>query len=295
MIAPFPLVATDDGSYSCYDAETGELQHNSIGAYTEALEHYCKPSGAVERLKETGSLRVLDACFGLGYNTWVLLDQIIRDPEVRGSLTLVCVEKDPAILATCPLILESPCFNALNFPTAPFEHNTYYQTQPSPHVFSTEVTGRVMIRMEIWCDDLRTVVPSLFESGMYDFVFHDGFSPRKVPELWSVDLFREYHRLLKPDCGKLLTYSTANAVWGGLLDAGFTVYKTAPLGRKAGGTLALSSGDMTPGPLAMPLDSEECRKLEGKAGVPYRDPGMSLDRAEILQNRASEQETLPGH
>ena len=80
-------------------------------------------------------------------------------------------------------------------------------------------------------------VPRL--SGPYDLVFHDAFSPRKVPHLWSHSLFKEYRRFLEPGKGQLLTYSRARDVRETLEDLGFHLEQTAPLGRKRGGTLAM--------------------------------------------------------
>jgi tRNA U34 5-methylaminomethyl-2-thiouridine-forming methyltransferase MnmC len=105
----------------------------------------------------------------------------------------------------------------------------------SPH----DATGTV-IEIEFIVDDLRAALPSLIDSaeGSFDLVFHDPFSPQHLPELWTQELFAEYFRLLAPRQGRLLTYSAAAAVRGGLFEAGFALGRTIGVGDKSGGTAA---------------------------------------------------------
>src|SRR6516162_6353208 len=98
------LVRTEDGSLSRFDEETGELYHNRAGAYTEALRNYYEPSDAKERLQRAGELRLLYACFGLGYNTFVLLAQLIND-GCQGNVVVHAVETDSQILSAIPQVL----------------------------------------------------------------------------------------------------------------------------------------------------------------------------------------------
>ena len=70
-----------------------------------------------------------------------------------------------------------------------------------------------------------------------DVIFHDPFSPRKNPELWTEEFFRkEYSKLAKG--GRLVTYSCAKAVRDNLRKAGFVVEDVAPVGRRGPSTLA---------------------------------------------------------
>lgn len=129
---PDSLIMTDDGSYSSYDGETGELYHNRTGAYTEALHHYTMPSAGLQKLGERGEIALLDVCFGLGYNTFSFLNEAIRSltpkPGSIFSITVVAIERDEVITHQIPFILNDSRLSDLKLFSAPFEHNICYQT-----------------------------------------------------------------------------------------------------------------------------------------------------------------------
>jgi tRNA U34 5-methylaminomethyl-2-thiouridine-forming methyltransferase MnmC len=301
------LHPTADGSLSLLDPETGELYHNSIGAITEALQHYTLPTQPLDVIARQNTLSLLDACFGLGYNTWVLLSFLIdhfshHPPSTPPTITAIGIESNPQLASLFPKILNHPTLQPLKNFLAPSEHNIYYQTQPdAPFHFSNlnqnPNTTPIFLSLTIHWTDLRTAVQTLHTP--VDRIFHDPFSPRKIPELWTLQLFQHYHRLLAPNHGRLLTYSSANAVRAGLSQAGFTVYKTTPLGRKTfGGTMGIVPTDsglpLDPLPETIrPLTPEETAKLQGAAGIPYHDsPSLSLDRDTILSCRSEAQQAF---
>ena len=282
---------TEDGSLTLRDPETGEHFHNRAGAYTEALEHYIQPANLIPIIQKTGQLRLLDACFGLGYNTFVALAHLLsffQQTNHPFEITVIAIDRAPENFTRCHTILTDPRLYPLKNISAPFEHNIYYQTLKSPHCFTINVAENRQIRFECWIDDLRTTVSKLTDP--VDRIFHDPFSPRTMPELWSLDLFREYHRLLQPRQGMLLTYSSAVAVRGGLRDAGFALCKTPPLGRKSGGTVAFSEvcplADLEKN-FCLPLSAEEEALLTTRSALPYRDPSLKSDAKTVLKLRQS--------
>jgi hypothetical protein len=62
--------ATQDGSMTFWNPEFNEHYHSPVGALSEAEAKYILPGGLQNRLGQ-GDVRVLDVCFGLGYNTQV--------------------------------------------------------------------------------------------------------------------------------------------------------------------------------------------------------------------------------
>lgn len=103
---------TADGSWSWYDDTVGELQHNRAGAYSEALTQYVQPLLA-QHPPHKSDWRILDSCFGLGYNTWTLLQQIINKRNKPQSLTVWAVEIDPRQLIRSLAIIDQPMFRDL--------------------------------------------------------------------------------------------------------------------------------------------------------------------------------------
>jgi hypothetical protein len=118
-------------------------------------------------------------------------------------------------------------------------------------------------------------------SAPFDLIWLDAFSTQRNSELWTVDFFKKLKRVIKPD-GVLLTYCAALPVRSGLLEAGFFVGETQPVGRKRGGTLAALQLDA----ITLPLSDHELKTLrETTRGLPYRDPHGVWTNKEILRNR----------
>ncbi|MCA9801206.1 MAG: hypothetical protein KC777_04435 [Cyanobacteria bacterium HKST-UBA02] len=286
-------IATGDGTITLRDSATGELYHNSAGAYLEAMENYVRP--ALAGAFPGASLRLLDICFGLGYNTFAFIDHVaINNPSIR-EVEVLAVEADPGLLPVIARVAGQSCFES--FPADVSE--IILQAEPSEETKLSfdlkrgEKEPPLHVVLTIAFADLRRVVPGLKDD--FDLVFHDPFSPSKVPELWTVDLFSCYQRLLSKRRGRVLTYSIASAVRGGLLEAGFVIYRTAAVGRKAGGTVALHRGQKDLDARSFfELDSEELARLASVSGVPYRDPDFERDRKTILKLRQAEQDGKRG-
>jgi tRNA U34 5-methylaminomethyl-2-thiouridine-forming methyltransferase MnmC len=119
----------------------------------------------------------------------------------------------------------------------------------------------------LWGDARQTLLELLQERrGAVDLIWHDAFSPRRCPQLWTVELLGTAAALLAPE-GRWISYSSAAAVRETLrlhglhlvaLDIQETVLSSAagiaggaPARRKvwSGGTVASPSelGDRAPG------------------------------------------------
>jgi tRNA U34 5-methylaminomethyl-2-thiouridine-forming methyltransferase MnmC len=275
------LVPTGDGSLSVFDRQTGELYHNRAGAFSEALLNYVRPSGALTRLESSGNLILLDVCFGLGYNSFVLMQEALAR-GLAGKLIIHALEPDESILAALPRVLSYEKFNLLNkcFDAAEF-HKAHRQSISA---------NELQIELILDINTIETGLPA-FNSAV-DYVYHDPFSPAAMPELWTVEIFRQYNLLVRKRKGAVLTYSSASAVRGGLSEAGFLVAKTAPLGGKSGGTIGMIEAN--PEFEILQLNEQETEKMSGSGGVPYSDAGFSLNRQEILRARQLEQQRRGG-
>ena len=94
-------VQSDDGSYTAYSSEYDEHYHSTKdGALNESLKKHIEPAFRLHAQKE--HLRIIDICFGLGFNT--LLSLHYRDayhpdttleiysPELDGDLVASLVD-----------------------------------------------------------------------------------------------------------------------------------------------------------------------------------------------------------
>ncbi|MBX9848857.1 MAG: hypothetical protein K2X64_06155 [Rhodocyclaceae bacterium] len=277
----YELIATADGSLTLKDEETGELYHNKAGAYQEALVNYALPSGALKRLAQKGEIILLDVCYGLGYNSLVLIQEAINS-SAKGKIKIIGIEKNPLLLSLADNILSFKNFSPLAelIDLARLENQQEIQ-------FSC---NGLDVQLSVMLDSVKSILAKFTQEA--DFVFHDPFSPKRVPELWTVDIFRRYFALLQPRKGAVLTYSAASAVRGGLAEAGFTLRKTSALGAKTGGTLALVDPS-APNFISEDLPIDDQQKLASSSGIPYRDKDFTLDRPEILRLRQTEQSQSP--
>jgi tRNA U34 5-methylaminomethyl-2-thiouridine-forming methyltransferase MnmC len=286
---------TEDGSLSLVSGEYTELYHNRAGAYSEALLSYSRVAlsawSVIYGGKLPSSLNVLDCCFGLGYNSFVLAQEV---PD-GVSLDITGVELDPRVLALLPRILSQPCLKPLaQMGFGPAMAANLIRCKKCT-INSESQNRKISIRIIQSC--LRTYLrdsPERF-SPMLNLILHDPFSPKKMAELWTIDLFVAYRERLD-QAGIILTYSSAPAVRGALLDLGFRVYRTPAQGGKSCGTLAIPGDDLESAVASgllegqvMPLEQEELRRLGKSSRVPYRDPGLVFDRAKIMENRLAEQ------
>jgi len=277
---------TEDGSVTLKDYDTGELYHNRAGAYTEALENFVKPLSLQNLKDEQRPIAFLDVCFGLGYNTFVLLSELICLDLQTDSLKITAIEKFERPLLYIDKILEYERFSALKagimseapeFYAGKFGNWTFSLAGPKRHI---------KVTFELVQGDLREAIPqlALARPNTYSGILHDPFSPRRAPELWTLELFDCYRKLLAMPFGRVVTYSAASAVRGGFIRCGMKVRRTPAVGAKSGGTLAMldENGTVSDG---LPLLPEEAAKLAGRAGVPYSDATFSKSSIDIVRAR----------
>jgi tRNA U34 5-methylaminomethyl-2-thiouridine-forming methyltransferase MnmC len=289
-------VSTEDGSITCRDPLTGELYHNRAGAYTEALKNYVEPSRLAHLLQGAQELNVLDVCFGLGYNVYVLLNVLLEVFEQHADLPkipirIIAIDKDPEILAVLPEVLSDVRFEKLINQIGPEGKNKLCQF--GQHSF--QLRERIQVSFELVCGDIRQYVFELENNArQFDLIYHDGFSPRVMPELWTYDLFAQYTKLLSPK-GAILTYSSAAAVRSALRMCGLDVMRTSAVGGKSGGTIAACKGSLITrkiltDEIIFTLRDDEEARLQTRSSIPYRDPELKESRENIVKARNLELE-----
>jgi len=328
MVDFYPVI-TDDGTLSLFNTKINDIYHSKIGACTEAFYKFTLPSGVLEYARNNDNIRILDVCYGLGYNSRVTISEILKvNPSCKINVT--GIEIDPDVLAYSYFVtfnnencLSKSAFRhilltntqlrrlitdfnkSVNFNSKikhhlkPFYqkfhkchqsfyvkpadnrllHNIYYGTISHRNKYNCKITySNKNLEIDLYINDLRKQIINLNEP--YDFIFHDPFTPSLVPSLWSVELFEELYRLLKHE-GTLTTYTSSAAVRSGMIEAGFFVGRTTPVGRKSSGTIAYKNNKL----IRTPPDKVEKGLLETNAGIPYYDPGFKFTDEQIIINR----------
>lgn len=77
---------TNDGSVGLYSSDFDDIYHSASGALTEAYEKFVYPID-FERLLKKESIKVLDICYGIGYNTKSFLNYIFFENQSRKNFS----------------------------------------------------------------------------------------------------------------------------------------------------------------------------------------------------------------
>ncbi|WCE28932.1 bifunctional tRNA (5-methylaminomethyl-2-thiouridine)(34)-methyltransferase MnmD/FAD-dependent 5-carboxymethylaminomethyl-2-thiouridine(34) oxidoreductase MnmC [Vibrio sp. SCSIO 43137] len=120
-----------------------------------------------------------------------------------------------------------------------------------------------MITLDLWFGDIQESLPKVpvYDSGLVDCWFLDGFAPSKNPDMWQQQLFNGMASLAKENCS-CATFTAAGFVRRGLIEAGFEMKKVKGFGTKRemiAGTLTnkIPAGNIPPWYNRQPSDSCE--------------------------------------
>ena len=107
----FECVVNDDGSCGLFNHEIGDIYFSNIGAYTEAMQKFVLPSYVNEFNHD--EIKVLDVCYGLGYNSKSLVDFCIKN-NFNYDFKIDCIEIDKNILALSLLFFDNNISDEVN-------------------------------------------------------------------------------------------------------------------------------------------------------------------------------------
>ena len=271
----FTPVITGDGSSTFYSAEFGEWFHSRAGACCEAQTTYVAAAHLAQRAQQMpadGALKVLDVCYGLGYNTAAALETIWAVNEnCRVEVKALEIDLTAARSAIAQNLTQrySP------------------QIQQILQDLSIHCAAETEnLQAQILLGDARQQIQHLVaQNWQADVIFLDPFSPPNCPQLWTSEFLGLVAHCLKPNGGELVTYSCAAAVRASLLLAGLTIGTISTPARQWPGTIASHS------PLVdlASLSQQAQEHLQTRAAVPYQDPTLSATAEEILANRVQAQ------
>ena len=258
--SPFEFACrTADGSYTFYHPAYRQHFHSTAGAGSESDKKYLEPCRIRERLAGGATLQVLEIGFGMGFNA-AALRRAVRETGC-GTVHLVSLEADPAVLRAAALLPEHP--------DRPMIESLLNHTHFEDGAFQCDLIF----------GDARKSLP---DNIRFDAVFLDGFSPDANPELWTLEFIADLKALLKTN-GVLATYSSAYPVCGALLRNGFFLYTSVPFGRKRAGLLAALTSQHHLNPLP---EKDRLITAKSTAGTPYSDPDRNSSREQILQRHS---------
>jgi tRNA U34 5-methylaminomethyl-2-thiouridine-forming methyltransferase MnmC len=270
MSQKFDPYVTDDGSYTFFSEEFGQTFHSKYGAKEESIFKYAVPTQLAAKAS-CGHLRLLDICYGLGYNSAAALSTIWRS-NPNCTVEIIALELDRSV------------------PISAIDHQILADwADPIPQLLARLVEGELIdtTRLQaqlIYGDARQTIQQVIDRSFKADAIFLDPFSPLSCPQLWTIEFIDRVAQSCAVD-GMIATYSCAAAVRTAMIQAGLAIADSLPVGRKAPGTIASFNPAQLP-----PLSQQELEHLQTRAAIPYRDPSLSDSMAKIVIRRELEQD-----
>ena len=268
-------IITEDGSISFRSEKFNENFHSKAGAYYETKNKFINPS----RLKrfQNKSINVLDICFGIGYNSALLFENLKIELSTLNWYGLE-IDKRP-----------------LNYALTDKKFNNLWSSTVIEILNSLNSKGSYKNKYfdcKLIMGDARKEILNLPKELNFDLIFLDGFSPQKCPEIWSYEFLSQLKNKIKHE-GYLITYTSAAAVRKSLKNLGFNLFNILPtLSNKnnwSDGTLATFDNQQN-NPYIKQLSEMEIEHLNTKASIPYRDPTGEMLSKEILEIREKEQQ-----
>lgn len=264
---------TEDGSKTFYSSTFNETFHSKYGAKQESEITYIKGCNVSKQLTDKKHLKIIDICYGLGYNTASLLETFINHKNYHFSLEVIALELD------------------INVPQQAINNNLLSlwseDIQECLHILALEKKiEQNNLKIELLLGDAREKIKILLERQFKaDAIFFDPFSPPKCPQLWTVDFFHLVAQCLADD-GILATYSCSAAVRNAMQLVGLKIGRNFVVGKRAPGTLA-TKGNI----FLQPLSLMELEHLQTRAAIPYRDSSLK-DSAEVIIQRREDEQSL---
>jgi tRNA U34 5-methylaminomethyl-2-thiouridine-forming methyltransferase MnmC len=201
-------IKTKDGSFTLFSERYKETYGSMSGALEEAFKKFVEPSN----LKD--GFRILDVCFGLGYNSLAAINK-------AKNLKIIALENDKKVLKEIQKI----------------DVNGYEKEYEIIKKVARDFCYDGENEIKLILGDALEKIKKL--DGEFDVVFLDPFSPKKCPKLWSLDFLRDIRSKMKKD-GVLTTYSCARVVRNNLMKAGFIVRDGPVVGRRGPSTIAFN-------------------------------------------------------
>ena len=271
-------VLTEDGSFTLRSLLFSENFHSLTGALDETKSKFTAPSD-LQRFKDK-SLNVLDICFGMGYNSASLFNDLIKQNSILNWYALE-LDKKPL-----EYILTNKSFEELWHPKILKIFKFLYRENSFEDQF---------FKCKIFWGEARNKINNIPSNIKFDLIYLDGFSPQKCPQLWTIEFLSKVAQKLNPQ-GYLITYCSSAAVRGTLRNLGLEIFSIKPnLNSRnlwSQGTVAIAEFDKnkfqknSKFDVLTPMEEEH---LLTKASVPYRDPKLNLKIEDIIRKRLGEQ------
>ena len=193
------MIKTDDKSWTKFSKEYNETYHSvKDGALLETMQKHIIP--AFDTIK-ANEIKILDICFGLGYNSFASILQ--SDKKIH----IISPELDLGLVRELQYFQYPKKFDTIKHIIKDVSQNLYYEDE--------------RVKIEVIIGDARDYLKNCNEK--FDIIYQDAFSPKNNPSLWSFEYFEQIKKVIKKN-GILTTYSVASPIRYALYLLNFNLY-----------------------------------------------------------------------
>lgn len=268
----FTVLTHANGTQTLVDSENGQAMHSRIGPEREAEMIYAAQAGIEDLLAAPGSLvNLYDVGMGTAANVIAVLSRL-KDHS-QGVLRIFSFELKPEGLRAA--LQDKKSFPFLERWRPEIEKLVGAQDGEKSQV--TFIVGDTRVEWSLRVGDFYSHLEN--ESiPSPDFIFFDFYSPKVVPELWSLESFMRLRKKIGDKASILLTYSASTPVRLHLLASGFFVGNGVSTGIKTETTVAATHFEK----LTQPISKAWLRKLETSTSI--ADASYSVARDAVINH-----------
>ncbi|QOG13272.1 hypothetical protein FWKOB_06240 [Arcobacter sp. FWKO B] len=205
MKVEYKKIITDDGSHTLFSSKYNQTYHSiKDGAIKESLYKHIYP--ALNHHKDKQHLRILDICFGLGYNTFLtILENLKSDNPKR--IEIFSPELDIDLIRSLETFEYPKEFESIKDIIVQIARNLYYEDEYH--------------KIEVSTMDAREYIKTLEN---IDVVYQDAFSSDVNKELWTVEYFSNINKATNED-SVITTYTISTNVRLSMSENKFLIYQ----------------------------------------------------------------------
>lgn len=206
------FIQTLDGSHTLYSKKYQQHFHDvDTGAIKESLTKHVIP--ALSFHENAKKLKILDICFGIGYNTFSTIYYALKH-DLKISLEFYSPEFDEELIKSLDNFIFPKEFDEIKHIIKAISKEYRYEDEN--------------IKIEVFIGDARVYIKTLKE---IDIVYQDAFSQEVNKELWTYEYFKDIYNVCSENV-IMTTYSVATNVRLSMYKAGFFIYQIKPVKKK---------------------------------------------------------------
>lgn len=186
------LAITNDGSHTLFNKTYNQHYHSTKdGAVVESLFKHIYP--ALTHHQNKIELKILDICFGLGYNIFLTILENMKSHNPK-RINFYSPELDGSLIKSLKDFRYPQEFLAIQNIIDEISKNNFYEDEYH--------------KIELYIGNARDYIKTLED---IDIVFQDPFSSDVNTELWSYEYFNDIYKTMNKDA-IITTYSIATNV-----------------------------------------------------------------------------------